>query len=110
MRSFAYAYPDADGPALRDVGLELAEGEFALVAGRSGCGKSTLLRACCGLVPHYHGGEASGALEVCGLDVRDHGPADLGGLVGLVGQEPETQVVSATVRGELELPLDLRGE
>jgi energy-coupling factor transport system ATP-binding protein len=110
MNAFSYAYPDAAEPAVRALDLELAEGEFAILAGRSGCGKSTVLRACCGLVPHYHGGEVSGTLEVCGLDVRVHAPADLGGLVGLVGQEPETQVVSATVRGELELPLELRGE
>jgi energy-coupling factor transport system ATP-binding protein len=110
LRAFSYAYPGAAQPALQDLELDLAEGEFAVLAGRSGCGKSTLLRACCGLVPHYHGGEVSGTLEVCGLDVREHGPADLGGLVGLVGQEPEAQVVSATVRGELELPLELRGE
>ena len=49
-------------------------------------------------------------LEVCDLDVREHGPAELGGTVGFVGQDPEVQVVSATVRGELELPLELRGE
>jgi energy-coupling factor transport system ATP-binding protein len=107
---FTYAYPDARRPSLDGVDLELAEGEFVVLAGRSGSGKSTLLRALCGLVPHYHGGEAAGSLEVCGLDVRDHGPAELGGLVGLVAQDPETQVVSATVRGELELPLELRGE
>ena len=28
----------------------------------------------------------------------------------MVAQEPETQVVSATVRGEIELPLEIRGE
>ncbi len=105
-----YRYPGAGDEALSDVDLELDPGEFCVLAGRSGSGKSTLLRACCGLVPHYHGGEVRGELEVCGLDVRDHGPAELGGLVGLVGQEPESQVVSATVRGELELPLELRGE
>ena len=110
LERFSYTYPGAGEPALRELDLELVDGEFIVLAGRSGCGKSTLLRALCGLVPHYHGGEASGALAVCGLDVREHGPAELGGAVGLVGQEPETQVVSTTVRGELELPLELRGE
>jgi energy-coupling factor transporter ATP-binding protein EcfA2 len=109
-RALAYRYPDAGRPALRGIELELEPGEFCVLAGRSGSGKSTLLRACSGLVPHYHGGEASGSLTVCGLDVREHGPAELGGLVGLVAQDPEAQVVSTTVRGELELPLELRGE
>ena len=106
----SYSYPGASRAALTKVDLELAEGEFTVLAGRSGSGKSTLLRACCGLVPHYHGGEVAGTLRVCGLDVREHGPAELGGLTGLVVQEPESGLVSATVRGELELPLELRGE
>ncbi len=110
MRSFSYAYPATRAPALDDLDLELADGEFVVVAGRSGSGKSSLLRALCGLIPHYQGGVAAGELQVAGLDVRDSGPAELGGLVGLVGQDPESQVVSATVRGELELPLELRGE
>ncbi len=110
MRGFGYRYPGAVAPALAGVDLELNEGEFVVLAGRSGSGKSSLLRALCGLIPHYHGGDVSGWLSVCGLDVREAGPAQLGGLVGLVGQDPETQVVSATVRGELELALELRGE
>ena len=108
--SLRYRYPGAAEDALRGVDLELGEGELVVLAGRSGSGKSTLLRACCGLVPHYHGGEVSGSLVVGGLDVRDNGPAELGGIVGLVGQDPEAQVVATTVRGELELPLELRGE
>src|SRR5690606_37800556 len=107
---FSYRYPGASAPALRDVDLEVRPGEFVVLAGRSGSGKSTLLRAACGLVPHFHGGDAAGEAVVCGLDVREHGPADLGAVVGLVAQEPEHQVVSATVRGELELPLEIRGE
>ena len=85
-------------------------GRVRVLAGRSGSRQvdpaAGLLRARAAL-PRRRG---RGTLEVCGLDVREHGPAELGGLVGLVGQEPETQVVSATVRGELELPLELRGE
>ena len=107
---FSYRYPDADRLALTDLDLKIPEGEFVVLAGRSGSGKTTLLRSLFGLVPHYHGGEASGELRVCGRDVRESGPAELGGLVGLVAQDPESQVVSTTVRGELSLPLDLRGE
>jgi energy-coupling factor transport system ATP-binding protein len=105
-----YRYPEAARESLSDVELEIEPGELIVLAGRSGSGKTTLLRACCGLVPHYHGGDVSGELEVAGLDVRDHGPAELGGAVGLVAQDPETQVVSTTVRAELELPLEIRGE
>ena len=101
----------AVGPeCLRDLDLEIEPGELVVLAGRSARGKTTLLRACCGLVPHFHGGEVAGAVEVAGLDVREHGPAELGGAVGFVAQDPETQVVSTTVRGELELPLEMRGE
>ena len=57
----ATAYPDAAGPALDGVSLDVEQGELVLVLGESGCGKSTLLRAALGLVPHFHGGELAGA-------------------------------------------------
>jgi energy-coupling factor transporter ATP-binding protein EcfA2 len=104
-----YRYPEARADALRAVSLTVEPGEFVLLCGRSGSGKSTLLRAGCGLVPHFHGGTIDGELEVAGMDVRSHGPAELAIAVGLVAQEPESQVVSTTVRAELELPLELRG-
>jgi energy-coupling factor transport system ATP-binding protein len=55
---FSYSYPESARPALSDVSLELDTGSFIVFAGESGSGKSTLLRAACGIVPHFHGGEA----------------------------------------------------
>ena len=85
--------------------LEARAGEFAVLAGRSACGKSTLLRAACGLVPHFHGGEISGKVNVAGLDAIASGPGELAAAVGYVAQDPETQIVSTTVAAEIELPL-----
>ena len=107
---FSYRYPEAARASLRELSLELEPGTFTVLAGVSGSGKSTLLRALCGLVPHFHGGEAAGELSVGGLDVRDHGPGELAAVCGTVFQEPETQIVMGGVRAELELPLEHRGE
>jgi energy-coupling factor transporter ATP-binding protein EcfA2 len=110
IEALTYAYPNASEPALADVSLELPHGELALVAGRSACGKSTLLRAACGLVPHFHGGEIEGRIEVAGIDALATGPGELAAAVGYVAQDPETQVVSTTVAAEIELPLEMRGD
>jgi energy-coupling factor transport system ATP-binding protein len=104
-----YRYPDAEGPALRDVSFELEPGELCLLAGRSGHGKSTLLRAACGLVPHFHGGRFAGRVAVGGLDTREHGPARLGAVAGALFQDPETQLVMSSVRSELALAQESRG-
>jgi energy-coupling factor transport system ATP-binding protein len=109
VEGLTYRYPERAAPALRDIALELRPGSFTLLAGESGSGKSTLLRALCGLVPHFHGGEVSGELEVAGMSVRDHGPGELAAVCGTVFQDPETQVVMGGVRAELSLPLEHRG-
>jgi energy-coupling factor transport system ATP-binding protein len=110
VESLSYRYPNGARPALDDISLRLEPGEFALLAGRSACGKSTLLRAACGLVPHFHGGEIEGGVEVAGFDALRSGPGELAAAVGYVAQDPETQVVSTTVEAELRLPLEMRGE
>jgi energy-coupling factor transport system ATP-binding protein len=104
-----YSYPGEERPALADASLALEPGEFVVLAGGSGSGKSTLLRIASGLVPHFHGGEFAGRALVGGMDTREHGPAELAGVAGTLFQEPETQVVMATVRSELAFPLENRG-
>ncbi len=106
----SYRYPGSHEPALDGVSLEVAPGELIVLAGATGSGKSTLLGVASGLVPHFHGGEFSGAARVAGMDVRDHGPGELAAAVGTLFQDPETQVVMGTVRAELAFPLENRGE
>ncbi len=109
VRGLSYTYPGADAPALSEVDLEVARGEFVVLAGSSGSGKTTLLRAIAGLVPHFHGGHFAGRVSVAGLDTREHRPGEMAAEVASLFQDPETQIVMGSVRAELAFGLENRG-
>src|SRR5580698_1785975 len=94
-------YSDDALPVLRDVDLQIDEGELVLVVGRTGVGKSTLLGAINGLVPHFTGGTLAGRVLVDGRDTRTHKPRELADVVGVVGQDPLAGFVTDTVEDEL---------
>jgi energy-coupling factor transport system ATP-binding protein len=105
----SFSYPNAPAPVLRDVDLEIPEGELCLVVGRTGSGKSTLLRAVNGLVPHFSGGTLTGHVTVDGRDTRDHPPRELSDVVGFVGQDPDAGFVTDTVEDELAYAMENLG-
>jgi energy-coupling factor transporter ATP-binding protein EcfA2 len=68
--------------ALRQVDLDVREGEIVALVGQNGSGKTTLLRSIAGLQP-----VRSGSVQTLGHDMRHTHPADLGGMVGYVPQQ-----------------------
>jgi energy-coupling factor transport system ATP-binding protein len=111
VTGLTYRYPAGVGPALREVSFHLQSGEFLGIVGPSGAGKSTLCAALAGLVPHFFGGEMDGRVLVEGLDSRRASVADLTRYVGLVLQNPFTQLsgVKETVEEEVAFGLENRG-
>jgi energy-coupling factor transporter ATP-binding protein EcfA2 len=109
IKGLGYSYPGADRRALEDISFELEPGELVCLLGASGSGKSTLLRALAGLVPHFHGGNFVGGVEVDGRDTRRVRPSDLAGTVASVFQDPEDQVVFTIVENEVAFGLENLG-
>ncbi|MBU1493586.1 MAG: ABC transporter ATP-binding protein [Actinobacteria bacterium] len=72
---------DGFTPAVTDLNMDVAEGEFVAVLGPSGCGKSTLLHAISGVVPPQ-----SGTIEIAGRPVGS-GRGDGSVPIGYVLQE-----------------------
>jgi energy-coupling factor transporter ATP-binding protein EcfA2 len=106
--SFAYA-SRPDRPALRDVSFELAPGECLLVVGPSGSGKSTLALAIAGLVPREIPGTVSGSLRLDAAEIRSIAPPALASRVGIVFQDPASQLVMERVEDDVAFGLENRG-
>jgi energy-coupling factor transport system ATP-binding protein len=102
-------YADADEPSLRNVTLEIPEGELVLVVGPTGSGKSTLLRTINGLVPHFSGGTLAGRVVVDGQLTSANRPRDLATVVGLVEQNPSSTFVTDVVEDEIAYGMETMG-
>ena len=109
LENVSFSYPDATEPTLRNLELEVEEGELCLVIGPTGAGKSTLLQLVDGLAPHFTGGLLQGTVTIDGRDTRDHPPRDLADLVGVVGQDPAAGFVTDTVDEELAYGMEQLG-
>ena len=92
-----YTYPGAGQPTLRNISLQIQQGDFLAVVGNNGCGKSTLCKVLNGLIPHFITGTMEGRAVVGGLDTRESEVPVLAQKVGYVYQDFENQIVRPTV-------------
>jgi energy-coupling factor transporter ATP-binding protein EcfA2 len=108
LNQVSYKYPLTEMPALRDVDLQVEEGEFVAVIGPNGAGKSTLCYTIAGFVPHFFKGELTGHVNVDGDDLQESTLNDWVLKVGLAFQNPFNQISGAkyTVFEELAFGLE----
>lgn len=91
--------------ALNDVSATFHKGERVAILGNNGAGKSTFFLCCNGVLHPQKGGVFLNGQEVT------HGKKDVNRLrqaVGLVFQDPDSQIIAGTVEGEISFgPMNL---
>ena len=101
FKDVTFTYAGSKAPALKDINLEIKTGEIVLISGPAGSGKTTLCSCINGLIPHYHEGDLAGNVTVGPYDTRNVRVGGLASLVGMVFQDPESQLVTNSVADEV---------
>jgi len=97
IENFSFAWPGTQDWALRGISLDIPQGECHCLTGATGAGKSTLSLALKDLLPQ---GRREGRL------LFPNGSGGEGVAVGLVMQNPETQILTETVGAEVAFGLE----
>ena len=107
IKNLTFKYAMADSPCLKNVSLNIENGDFVVVCGKSGCGKTTLLR-CLKSVLTPNGDKAGEVLfenkKIEEVDERTQAMK-----IGFVMQNPQQQIVTDKVWHELAFGLENMG-
>ena len=104
FQSVSYTYRGSVSPAVRDVTLEIGDGEMVAVVGANGSGKSTLGRMANALLT-----PTAGRVVVDGDDTESLAGAQAARRrVGMVFQNPDAGIVSSSVEEDVAFTLENR--
>ena len=106
VRKLSVRYFRKRKPVLDNVSFSLKRGEVALILGKTGSGKSTLLYTVAGIIPKLVPAHIEGNVSVLGRKPEKEGLVGLAGELGIVLQDPESQVVMFKVKEEVEFSLE----
>ena len=107
IQNLTFAYPEQEEAVLKNVSMELRQGDFAVLAGSSGCGKSTMLRQMkTVLAPH---GKKEGEILYNGIPLEQVDNRTQAAKIGYVLQDPDSQIVTDKVWHELAFGLESLG-
>jgi energy-coupling factor transporter ATP-binding protein EcfA2 len=106
-----YAYEEARTEALSDISLAVTGGEWVGVTGPTNAGKSTLCFLAVGLAPQFFGGTLRGRVSAFGRDSSKVNVIERSSEVGLLFQNPFTQLSGAreSVREEVAFGPECHG-
>jgi energy-coupling factor transport system ATP-binding protein len=103
MAAARYRYPETERDAIGPLDLVINAGEWIGVIGPTNAGKSTLCYLVMGLAPHFFSGRLRGEVHVFGVETRRQPVPERSRRVGLLFQNPFTQLSGARERVDEEV-------
>ena len=108
--SFSYGEENENTSGVRDIDLNIEDGQFVVLCGESGCGKTTVTRLINGLIPHYYEGKMTGEVWVNGAKVSEQPLYDTAAVVGSVFQNPRSQFFNVDTTSEITFGCENLGQ
>ena len=108
--SFSYGEENENTGGIRDIDLNIEDGQFVVLCGESGCGKTTVTRLINGLIPHYYEGKMTGEVWVNGAKVSEQPLYDTAAVVGSVFQNPRSQFFNVDTTSEITFGCENLGQ
>lgn len=97
IKDLCFTYKNSDVEVLKDIDLSIEEGKFTVIMGRTGAGKTTLAMLPNGIIPQLVEGTVKGTIIAAGKDSSKYRVQTMAREIGLVLQDPETQIFGRTV-------------
>lgn len=108
INDLSFAYPDEPNRLIiKDINLEIEQGEFVCLLGQSGCGKSTLLKLLAGLQKPSHGEITIDGDPIKGASLEPY--SSLSGL-WIISMDDSRREYSACIAAEVSKATEKRVE
>lgn len=101
IENLKFKYKGQKDFILKGINLKVEKGEVLAIVGLSGNGKSTLCYSLNGIIPNVFDGDLDGIVKVFGENIKDMDKSKLMSAIGVVFQDPDTQLFSPTVEDEI---------